>query len=861
MLTPDKDGESAEAWIAAGIVRARMFADSPPRIDRFEVVRRIGDGAFGVVYEARDPELDRVVAIKLVVRGHGCAPHDDRLREARAMARVSHPALAAVHDVGLWRGLPYLVMEMVSGQALLRWSERTNPNSAQRLSVLRQVADGIAAAHAAGMIHRDVKPDNIVVSAAGEAKLLDFGVAALQPTELPGATVNLDHGESHTLPGRGTPRYMAPEQLLGHGVSPRSDQYAFAATAYELLVGHLPPRDPDTGAHRTSDADRSAMPRATWAALSRALAANPSDRFDDLRAVRAALAPRRRRVWIGAAITAVAVTVGASIAWAVTQPRCDEPLVVQTLRTDGVPAPLRRGVRLHHPEPDAQLAKLDAVAREAGQQWSAAIEQACPVPAARACYERERIGLEELVAAMDTGPIEQWAGLSMLVFELGPPSVCAEESGPISMKPEGRVRERSLARAWIAERLGDTSAAITLGEQLLADDSLSEDQRMRTLIVVAQAHLASGAMRQAELLLDESLQLAKQGGRDRHAIQTMLGLSSVYLQQGRHPENEALLVATQVLVNRTPGQVGEDARINVAVAEARALLAQGRSEQAVRVLAPWRSRSADDSGNALLVHTTLANALSESGQHRASATQYEATIEAFADRFGGTNLRSAMTRYNAAMSWFYAGELQRATDGVTRAWNDLRTLGLQDAPMGWLVRELRATLRYYAGDLHFALAERRTLFALRTSHPEATLHDEHLARLQLAQVLTDSGQAGEAIETLQPLTPDAWAGDAIGATRALAIIELARAYRSAGQLDEVPGLLAGVEHWVQRGEMSECEILVPLAIERCVYMRSVGDEASAAKAWQQATECPSTAWHVRRQTLRRRCDDPIPTAN
>jgi hypothetical protein len=196
--------------------------------DRYDVLSTLGQGAMGVVYRARDRELDRVVAIKTLQRHEGEAAA--RLtREAMAAARLSHPGIVTVYDVGRHVGTPYVVMECFGGRTLTELLER-GPLAAERaVQVGVQVCRALAYAHAQGVVHRDVKSSNIMVDAAWHVKLTDFGVARIadRPANDAGMLI-------------GTPAYMAPEQIRGGAGDPRSDLYAVGVVLYEALTGERP---------------------------------------------------------------------------------------------------------------------------------------------------------------------------------------------------------------------------------------------------------------------------------------------------------------------------------------------------------------------------------------------------------------------------------------------------------------------------------------------------------------------------------------------------------------------------------------------------------------------------------------------
>lgn len=263
------------------------------RIGRFELGEELGAGASGVVFRARDPELGRDVALKLLHYRAGAGDEEQLLREARAMAKLAHPNLVPVYEVGRWEGSIFVAMELVAGGTLRAWlaSPRTRADIIQRCL---EVGRGLAAAHAAGLVHRDVKPENILVGEDGRARVTDLGLA----------------GESDLGRLVGTPAYMAPEQLAGQGADARSDQFAYCMVVVEALAGVRP----FPGAEREVLARPAGIPAKMWRALARGLSIAPADRFADVNALLAALAPRSR---VAAIVVASAIVAAASIATAV----------------------------------------------------------------------------------------------------------------------------------------------------------------------------------------------------------------------------------------------------------------------------------------------------------------------------------------------------------------------------------------------------------------------------------------------------------------------------------------------------------------------------------------------------------------
>ncbi|MBK7403316.1 MAG: serine/threonine protein kinase [Phycisphaerales bacterium] len=225
------------------LVRAHASAPGPPeRIDDFAILRELGRGGMGVVYEARQSNPDRLVALKLMGAGYSIDERHERLfrREVRALALLTHPSIAAVYGAGRSPdGRPYFAMELVRGEPLGRDAESRGLDSRERLALFRRIAEAVAAAHRRGVIHRDLKPGNILVTPDGTPKILDFGLAKV--VETPGSESAIS---AISEPGRiaGTLAYMSPEQARGDepAIDTRSDVYALGVVLYELLTGRLP---------------------------------------------------------------------------------------------------------------------------------------------------------------------------------------------------------------------------------------------------------------------------------------------------------------------------------------------------------------------------------------------------------------------------------------------------------------------------------------------------------------------------------------------------------------------------------------------------------------------------------------------
>jgi len=265
---------------------------SGDRIGRYRLVSALGLGGMGLVFLAHDDELDRPVALK-VLRPGGTGDPRRLLREARSMARLAHPHIAAVYDVGTHGVDVYVAMEYVEGPTLRGWMKSPHP-WAERRDVLLQAARGLSAAHSRGVTHRDFKPENVIVGHDGRVRVLDFGLAKLAPRT---ATPTADTTDTQIGAIVGTPRYMAPEQLRGQGAGPAADQFAFCVCAYELAYGTRPfdgevfadvaasvltqaPREPPRGDQ---------VPERLWPMLCRGMRIAQDERYASMQALTEAL--------------------------------------------------------------------------------------------------------------------------------------------------------------------------------------------------------------------------------------------------------------------------------------------------------------------------------------------------------------------------------------------------------------------------------------------------------------------------------------------------------------------------------------------------------------------------------------------
>ncbi len=276
-------------------------------IGRYTVIERLGRGAMGVVYLANDPTLDRRVALKLILPGASPSAEDQMVKEAQAMARLSHPNVAAVYEVGRAAHGVYLTMEFIAGMTLRQWLFVRKRSIEEIREVFLQAGHGLAAAHDAGLVHRDFKPENVMIGDDRRVRVTDFGLAR---------SVDASDDSGRLI---GTPAYMAFEQLVEGEATKASDQFAYAATLFEAIAGKRPfdgatPTELREAIERGPRLDAlTHVPTRLRSAIARALDPTPSRRFDELRLLLREIEgrqPRSRVVMVmGAAIVALGIVV------------------------------------------------------------------------------------------------------------------------------------------------------------------------------------------------------------------------------------------------------------------------------------------------------------------------------------------------------------------------------------------------------------------------------------------------------------------------------------------------------------------------------------------------------------------------
>jgi eukaryotic-like serine/threonine-protein kinase len=515
-------------------------------IGRYLLVQELGRGATGRVWAAYDGDLDRKVAIKLVAE-----PIDDRperrkrlLGEAQAMAKIRHPNVVLVHDVGTHEGRLYIAMEFVEGTTLGRWCAESPRSTAEIVDAYLAAARGLAAAHAVGLVHRDFKPDNVLVDGDARVRVADFGLA--EPIELVGGELDRLEQPSHSA---GTPAYMSPEHHTAESIDARSDQFSFCVALFEALAGQRPYRGRSLAelaaatVHGELDQHAAAkLPARLRRVILRGLAVRPDERYATMDELIAALDRARRPRWprmLAAASLVLALGAGG---WVVTRTPADDGLCttglarVRSLWNDRA----RDGLRLAQGDFSAEYSRsaeqrmvreLDAY----GESWAGLHDEVCLAASApgaeddplaaprRACVEDRFASFAGVIELVDARTVPV-AAVDRLLAALPPQGECRRDDvstwEPVPAEPELAARVGELR-----SRLRETSLSHASGNASEVDEALRAivDEARATdyphLIARALAELAIfedaiGRSEPAREHLDEALALAVAAGHD-----------------------------------------------------------------------------------------------------------------------------------------------------------------------------------------------------------------------------------------------------------------------------------------------------------------------------------------------------------
>ena len=579
-MVDESSWEPSELGHARTLSHGEDAADGPDaadlrqgeRVGRYRIVKKIGQGGMAVVYRAHDPDLDREVALKLL-RTQSDRPADKEqttrmLREARAVAAVTHENVVAIFDVGLHAGIVYLAMELTP-YSLRQWLEAQNRPWRAIVAKFVEAGRGLVAAHAAGLVHRDFKPGNVLIGSDGRARVADFGLAmavGAAPTRGDSSDAPSDGSGggdidmtrlTRTGAVVGTPAFMSPEQFAGKQLDARSDQFSFCVALYRSLYGrvpfvgrhaqqirasveHTPPRPPP---------ESSVVPPWVWNVLSRGMARAPDDRWPSMEVLLQQLTPRKdrtRAVMLGAGALGLVGAV-ALVASGRGDDTCSSgPRALAEVWSPRIASEI--GATLH--EADSSLAdklwddtrpELDRYASD----WKAAFDEICRGDAAPtlrdvqlACLQGQLDDMRDVVRAAASAESSRLVHAHETTRRLVAPRSCADADyassrTPLPADPEKRAAVLALRRE-IEDTVGLREAghygeALTDAEtHVRSADALGyAPVRARAYLELGRAQLTMAEGREAIASLEVAYFAAAESGQERVQVDAAVELIKV----------------------------------------------------------------------------------------------------------------------------------------------------------------------------------------------------------------------------------------------------------------------------------------------------------------------------------------------
>jgi tetratricopeptide (TPR) repeat protein len=553
------------------------------RIGRYVVLQKLGSGGMGAVYAAFDPELDRKIALQVLFRVPGAPDSQGSggrawlLRESQALARLAHPNVVTIHDVGTFGDRVFMAMELVEGDTLTGWLASTQRSPQDILRTFVAAGHGLAAAHAKGLVHRDFKPDNVLVGNDGRVRVTDFGLARPTRTTSPEATFPAQEEEALTVPGTdhlhtpltrvgavvGTPAYMAPEQFTGGAADAQSDQFSFCVALYRALWRQHPFLD--LAARPTAvdyakallggvakEAPHTLISPAKRRAILRGLSANPTERHPSMDALLAELARVPLVTWprVALAIGTVGLMAAPGFLWIRAMRAHDALCTGSEKLLDGVWDPAVRvqaraaftATRLPYAERsfDTAAAALDAFRGS----WLAAHVDNCRATQLRreqsenamelrnACLSGKLNELREVTRLFVSADADVVAHAGFMAPRSRGVSECEDietlmRGEPAPVDPSARSRIDSmrlqLARARALQDSGKYAEALALAQRAREEAKTLPFQTVRAEASLRVGSLLGLARRgpEAEDTLREALEAAELAKQDRLRVEVM----------------------------------------------------------------------------------------------------------------------------------------------------------------------------------------------------------------------------------------------------------------------------------------------------------------------------------------------------
>ncbi len=795
-LEPDTSSPAAVAARSSSVepLAGPRIEGTPQQLGRYLVIDELGRGGMGVVLRAYDPRLQREVALKVLPpRRQTDEARARMVREARAMAKLSHPNVVAVYDVETDADDRLLVaMEYVPGTTLGRWLDERERPWTEIVDAFLAAGAGLHAAHQQGLLHRDFKLDNVLVGDDQRVRVTDFGLARLAEAAItahgddaPSAirdeeddSLSADLTAAGTVVG--TLRYMAPEQLTGRYLTEAIDQYAFCVALWRGLAGAWPQPQSGEALRRAKRQPPPPWPRGLPGpkrlgdVLRRGLAPDPTLRWPDMRALLAALERargRRRRMTraaaIGAAVTVVGLGLGAPLL--ATDERCTgarEQLagVWTPERSEQVGAALRSLDDSLGPSTWERLGpKLEAYA----EAWVEQHTEACEATTIRgeqssaaldlrmACLQRGRTELDAVARVLSEADASVLLRAHSIVEGLPPPPRCADVDAlrrgvttpPPALEPDIDAVHAELARARVLLRAGRYDDAVELFEQSLtrAEPLGYEPLTAEALVGLGRAlSFTPRSERALEILpraLEASLAIQDWAGARQAATRRTYVLAGL---PGRGPEALAFAELARGLVRAHPDPVAEADVHSVVGNTWQRLGRHDRAEAEFRAGLELLQQLDGDPANVSVAHNNLGNALHDQGRYEEAAAEHRESLAIRVDVLGEHHPYVADSRVNLGNA-LNESELHAKAEAEYRAALIIQEASLDpDHPDACLTRLNLATALNRQGKTDEAeQVIRRAVAGLL-----ATRGEEHMvtaiARFNLAAILRRTGRLAEA---------------------------------------------------------------------------------------------------------------------
>jgi len=684
----DEGTDVVDDHLEAGVLASLFGKTSPAKFDRFVLLEPIGRGAMGTVFAAYDPKLDRRIALK-VMRDDDEKARRRHLAEARALAQVNHPNVVAVHDAGEHEDSLYVAMELVDGATLAEHLSSKSPAPKEIVRLFIEAGQGLVAAHAAGVVHRDFKPANVMVGDDRRVRVADFGLALSSTESQAHSQTSGEEGdETSRRRGAGTPMYMAPEQARGEDADARSDQFAFCVALVEALTGEVPFRS-RSAVERLEKieaglgATERPLPLGVRRIVRRGLASRPSERFADMQTLVSALIAdqKRPRRWaqLGVSAALVGVAVFGATTGSGTAPCSERPLDDEWATKRGE---LREAFLGADVEFAGQLWKTTESALDGYvAEWTESATTACRATRVTgehseqlldlrmACLERRRSELHatwELLAEPNAATLEntprlvaalpdlQWCQGTQALLEAAPLPTDAELRETVS-----EIREE-LARIRPLRFVRPDEAKLAIEALVERADSLEyAPVEAELALVLARQQRDAGGLEEAAATFKRALWLAEGVRLDEVAAAAAEGLIMVEgIQGGQHERGKEwaeLARAIHRRQGRPEGLTSELARkLGVLAME------NGDPERGLR----WAERSlelADTPFLELKARLRIADATSDLGDRTAAVPRLEETLALAREMLGERHpdVATVLNSYGNALSL-----VDRAEDAI-----------------------------------------------------------------------------------------------------------------------------------------------------------------------------------------------------